>query len=375
MKKLSLLALMLTFSLTLAAPYFTVGGAVLNLPSVQQDGTLYVDAAALAKALGFTLTFDQAKNSYVLQAQAPAGPSGNGQLAGGNAAVGQAYTVGQGDEALNFTLKSAEFVATRVNIGTQSYSPTADQKLLVLHYGVQNPGKSEQRYYESTLRFTVIDDQNTNHQNVEAVGREGSSEAVDLPLKPAQKIDVYTVLTLPAGNSAPKLIVQSGSDPVLRYDLRGAVQALPAPYADPQNPLNVQASLPAQAGSYFQVGALDLRLDAAAFSDSPIGGSKPADGHRFLIATFSVRNGTPSSQRLSYNNLLPTLRLASGDKVDWNQNVLKAGSDDSLDVTLKPGEEIKTWLYFEVPTGDAPKALSLAQDNSRPIMFDVSGAK
>ena len=88
MKKLSLLALLLSSSLSLAAPSFTVGGVVLDLPSVQQGGKLYVDAAALARALGFTLTFDQSKNSYVFQAQAPAGAGGNGQLAGGSAAVG-----------------------------------------------------------------------------------------------------------------------------------------------------------------------------------------------------------------------------------------------------------------------------------------------
>jgi len=375
MKKMPLLALLLSSSLALAAPSFTIGGVSVSLPTVQQGGKLYVDAAALAKALGFTLTFNQAKNTYVVQAPAPAGPGGSGQLAGAGAAVGQAYTAGQGAETLNFTLKSAEFVATRVNIGTQSFVPAADQKLLVLHYSVQNPGKSEQRYYESTLQFTVVDDQNTNRRYIEAVGREGGSDSLDIALKPAQKVDAYTAIVLPAGNSAPKLIVQSGSGPVLRYDLHGVVKGVGAPYADPQNPLGVRSSVPVATGLYAQVGALDLRLDAAALSSSAIGGQPPSSGHRFLIATFSVKNGTPGSQRLSYNNLLPVLLLTSGDKVNWNQNVLKAGSDDALDINLKPGEEVKARLYFEVPTQDAPRTLSVVQDTSRPIDFDVSGAK
>jgi len=375
MKKLSLLALLLSSSLALAAPSFTVGGVVLDLPSVQQGGKLYVDAAALAKALGFTLTFDQSKNSYVFQAQAPAGAGGNGQLAGGNAAVGQAYTAGQGGEALNFTLKSAEFVATRINIGTQSYAPAADQKLLVLHYRVQNPGKSEQRYYESTLQFTVVDDQNTNRRYIEAVGREGSSDPLDISLKPAQNIDAYTVIALPTGNSAPKLIVQSGSGPVLRYDLHGVVQPVAAPYADPQNPFTALTEVPAPAGSFLQIGGLDARIDGEALSSAALAGSAPSSGHHYLVASLTFRNSTPLAQRVSYSTVSPTLRLASGDKINWNQALLKAGSDDSLDVNLNPGEDVHARVFFEVPTSDAPSVLSLAQDNSHQLIFDVSAAK
>ena len=61
--------------------------------------------------------------------------------------------------------------------------------------------------------------------------------------------------------------------------------------------------------------------------------------------------------------------------MDWNQNVLQAGSDDPLDVRLNPGEETRARLYFEVPTSDAPKILRLTQDTSRPIDYDLSGAK
>ncbi|THF84302.1 DUF4352 domain-containing protein [Deinococcus sp. KSM4-11] len=372
-RKSAALALLLSTTLALADTSVTINGKAVTLPSTTQNGQVYVNLRALAQALGLRLTYDAATKRYTL---GPAGATGNGQLAGGSGVVGQPYALANSDVSpLNFTLRGAEFVATRVNIGQESTVPAADQKLLVLHYSVQNAGKTESRFSWSSVKFTVVDDQNANRQNVEAVGREGSSDAVDLRLKPAQKVDVYTVIPLPAANGAPKLIVQGGDQKVLRYDLHGVVKAMAAPYADPQNPLAVRASVPAKASSYVQVGALDLRLDRLALSDAAIGGTKPSDGHRFLIATFSVRNGSPTEQRLSYNNLQPTLRLASGDKVTWNQTVLKAGSDESLDVRLQPGEEAKARLYFEVPTSDPVTTLSVVQDTSRPVEFDVSGAK
>lgn len=376
MKKLSVLALLLCSSLVLAAPSFTIGGNAVSLPSVQQGGQLYVDAAAFAKALGYTLTFDKTKNTYVLQAQTPAGPTGSGQLAGGVGQPGQPYSITNNYAGqFNFTLTRAEFVATRVNIGQQSYSPAADQKLLVLHYSVQNASKDEQRYYLSSFKFTVVDDQNVNRQNVDAVGQEGGNASLDIRLKPAQKVDAYTVIALPAASSAPKLLVQGDNDTVIRYDLHGLVTPLAVPYADPKNSQAARAAVPATPGAYFQVGALDVRLDAATLGSTAIAGTAPDAGHRYLTLTLSIRNGTPVSQRLSYNNLLPALQLASGDRVNWNQNVLKAGSDDPLDVRLNPGEEARARLYFEVPTGDAPKTLRLTQETSRPIDYDVSGAK
>ncbi|MGY2897153.1 hypothetical protein [Deinococcus sp. UYEF24] len=369
----ALLALMLSVSLALADTSITVNGKTVTVPSATQNGQLYVNLRSLAEAFGLSLAYDASTKRYTL---GPAGASGSEPLAGGAGQPGQPYSLASNRGGqLNFTLDGAAFVATRVIIGTQTYFPKADEKLLLLHYSVQNAGKTESRFVWSSVKFTVVDDQNANHQNVESVGREGSSESVDVSLKPTQKIDIYTVIALPAGNSAPKLIVQGDQNTVIRYDLHGVVKALVVPYADAQNPLNVNSSVAAKAGNYFQVGALDLRLDTVALSDVAVGGSAPSSGHRFLIATFSARGGTPGQQRLSYSTVLPTLRLASGDKVNWNQSLLKVGSDDSLDVNLNPGEETKARLYFEVPSTDAPKVLSIVQDTLRPIDFDVSGAK
>ncbi|GGR33493.1 hypothetical protein [Deinococcus ruber] len=81
MKKIALMAVLLSSSLVLAAPTFRIAGSAVKPPSVQQGGKVYVDAA-FAKALGYALTFGKATHTSVLTARTPNGPTRNGPLAG-----------------------------------------------------------------------------------------------------------------------------------------------------------------------------------------------------------------------------------------------------------------------------------------------------
>lgn len=76
----------------------------------------------------------------------PAAPStrvvqGTTQLAGDVGVIGKAFTIGKNENAINFTLTSAEFSVSRVTVGEDVYTPKADEKLLVLRYTVHNPQK------------------------------------------------------------------------------------------------------------------------------------------------------------------------------------------------------------------------------------------
>ncbi|MFD1732267.1 hypothetical protein ACFSC4_16195 [Deinococcus malanensis] len=188
----------------------------------------------------------------------------------------------------------------RLVIGDSVYSPKADQKLLILHYTVHNPQKREVRYHWSDLSFTAVDAQDRNHNFVQAVARDGTRDALTMRLKPAQKVDVVTAVLVPAAGPVPKLIVsrESGA-PVLRYDLRGKVTALPAPFADPADPYgaSARAQVSAHAATFLPMGWLDIRLDEVKFTTEPLNGQAPATGKRYLTAVFTLKNHGPRETR------------------------------------------------------------------------------
>jgi hypothetical protein len=140
-----------------------------------------------------------------------------------------------------------------VNIDTSVYAPSAEEKLLVLRYTIHNPNKTERRYYWSTVGFTAVDAMNQNREFVQNAGSRETGEALNVNLKPAQKVEAYTVIKVPAKGVVPKLIVKPESGGVIRYDLRGVAKPLTAPFADPADKTGATAlkEIPGQNGQYY----------------------------------------------------------------------------------------------------------------------------
>lgn len=384
--RFALTALLLVSSLAQAAPAatFTLNGKPASLPTVTQNGRVYVDAEAFAKALGASVTFDKAKNSFVVVSsgsKALTEVQGTAQLAGGDGVLGKTYTLGQGEEGLNFTLKSVEYGVARATVGNSVYVPEADEKMLILHYTVQNPQKTEKRFSYGSFKFTAVDAKDINHKFDNYVARAGTSENLNVTLKPAQKIDVVASMTVPAAGPIPKLIVApSGNGPVLRYDLRGKATALKAPFADPADTSGATAltTVPAQGGTYYPLGLFDLKLDSVAYTKDKIGGKTPAAGKRFLVATFSLKNGTgptTDEKRWSYGSFKFELKDADGEKVKYGDYLYKATRDETASGGLKSGEEGRFRVFFELPEDVAGATVSVSEGESRTYAFDVSGAK
>lgn len=63
-----------------------------------------------------------------------------------------------------------------------------------------------------------MDKKDVNHEYIQAVTREGTTEPVSVSLKPAQKLPVQAAILVPAEGVVPKLIVQREEGaPVVRY--------------------------------------------------------------------------------------------------------------------------------------------------------------
>ena len=300
---------------------------------------------------------------------------GQNQMAGENAQFGTAYTLGK-DSPMNFTLRTAQFSIEALNYDTSSEVPTKDQKLLVLHFTAHNPMKSEQHLDWMSFRFTVVDALDNNHENMRFVAREGTNNTVRVALKPAQKIDVWTAVLVPARVALPKLIVASEESglPVLRYDLRGKVKGIDAPFADPSDATGatVAAQVPAKKGAFNPLGAFAARLENVAYTKEALNEQAPEEGKRYLTAIFTLKNTSNSEQHFDWGKFIATLIDADSEKVEYNQSLLKANRDEKARSKLNPGEEAKVRFFFILPEKTAGKTVLLREgEEGRTFAFEV----
>lgn len=305
------------------------------------------------------------------------GVKGTTQMAGDEAKIGTAYTIGK-DFHINFTLDSAEFRVERVNISEESISSKADEKLLVLNYTVHNPNKEPLQYDWGTLKFTAVDAQNVNRESEGKVGRIGTNETVALELKPAQKLSVFTVIIAPAKGVIPKLIVQhNDGGPVLRYDLRKTVKGVTAPYANTADAsgATVRPEVTGEVAKYYPLLGFDAKLISTEYAAGPLGEHQVEEGKRFFVATVSLKNSAPLAAGYEGAAFAPVLIDADGESIEMNGLMLKAKRDEGAIGELKPGAETTVRFVFQLSKTVAAKTLKIAEGESRVYAFDVSNTK
>lgn len=369
---------LLGVSFAFAAPTVSVNGNVVRVPLVTRDGSVYADAQALARALGASVTYDKARNQLVIVTDR-AGAAGNGQLDGNRSKLGQTSTLGK-RSPLNVTLRSAAYSIRPFSVGLTTVVPEAGEKLLVLRYSIQNPQKSDVPYYWGSVRFTAVDPQDRNHTLNFNVAREGTTDALQVTLKPAQKIDAVAVLKVPANLPIHKLLVERGEEnttSILRYDLKGNVAALPAPFAEPSDPSGATARdvIPASVRTFYPAPSLDLNVESIALTTQAIAGRTPASGQQFLLITVLVKNTLNRPLDFYWGTLRSEVRGADERVFTWNNQVLGASTDEAVQAQLKPGETRRMRYFYEVPRNEPLTTLSFKEGNGRTYRFSLTGVK
>jgi hypothetical protein len=186
-----------------------------------------------------------------------------------------------------------------------------------------------------------------------------------MQLKPAQKVDVVAAWPVPANAKIPKLIVQRGNEdsaPVVRYDLSGKIKPLSAPFADPADPMGSTALelVAGQVGTYYPMGAMDVKLEGVVYNKDRIDNKTPAEGKRFLVATFAVRNGMANRElNYAYNNFGIELTDAEGTPTKFDGYLLHPACDEQATGALKPGAETRFRAYFELSEDATGKTLTI----------------
>lgn len=301
---------------------------------------------------------------------------GTAQLNGDQAVLGATYTLGKASP-INVTLKSVEYTVEPVRLGNDVVIVNEAEKLMVLHYTLHNPNKSDFGLAWNTLNIFAVDSKDTNWRYCQCVAMEDTGETCNMRLKPGQKTAVYAVIKVPAGGALPKLVMESRDRLVLRYDLNGKVKPLPAPIADPADSTGATAlaEVPAQMGTYYPFNVLHAKLDSVALSSDAIKGRAPAKGSRYFVIIASIKNNTPGNFGFRWNTLSLKLFDQDGAEIKGNSEVLFPSRDETINQNIEPGKELRARYYFQVPSNCSLKSLVIRQSGGRKYAYDVSGAQ
>ena len=291
---------------------------------------------------------------------------GTKHLPGAFGKIGTTYTVGK-ESPLNFTLVSSEYKADRFVGGeftgmTYSWVPEKTQKLLVIHYTVQNPLSHDQNltYQSWTLTAVSADDQNSKILNKPWIG--SNTKYQDVTLKPGQKVSVTAAFFVPAAGETPKLIVQRGFDDkaaVVRYDLRGKVAKLAAGWSDDGFTAKEQINM-TPAGKY-PIGGFDFAIASVEQAASTITLDDPDRTRDQWVIKFNLSGVSPDPSRFWYGALKIRVKTEDGDIVEVRnyQRLLRASRDEVFDGQIPVRETMTLRFVMELPKGSKPKSLTI----------------
>lgn len=325
-----------------------------------------------------------AANKPKPKAKPKLGSIGTAQLPGEWCDFGKAYTLGKAD-AMNVTLKSAEYTAGHVKLGGRFLWPNEGEKLLIIHYTLHNPLPREQHVDNATIAWTAVDAKSqNNNQEYPGVGVDDQAHnQLDQALKPAQKIEAFAIIRVAGEGTVPKLMAASGANagaPVARYDLHGKVKPLPAPYADPsdQTGATVAKVIPGVFGTFYTTGNFDTKVEKVDFATPPFADEGFDANNDYVVVTFECEYFGEGAGGMG-GSVAPTsgmaLKDADGASYTIQYGPMPVSSNRSFEPSVKQGESIRFRLAFSVPKGVALKSLTLKEYSGYPVVMDLSAYK
>jgi len=383
-RRLMLCILLLALALSAFAVTITVkmNGKTITVPAVLVNGKPQVDLVAFLKLLGNNAIYNAATKTVTVGVPASSsGSTGTAQLPGDEGQLGQLYTLRK-DRPLYFCLLSAEYTTVPVVVGEQWSTPKSNEKFLLLHYTIQNPNKTDELVRSDSLRFIAVDAMNVNHEFRGTWGNKLDNSALNMQLKPAQKVEAYLAIAVPAKGPVPKLIVQPNDNgPVLRYFLYddrvtppvSKVASLATPIADPKDPTGATAleSVPAQFTVSYPFTDWYATVEKVEYTNTPLMTRKPEKDGRFAILTILVKNVTPRDNLLRFDTFRFLLTSTDGENLKNGGDILFATGDRSFNQPVKAGAEMRIRTFFYVPKDVTPKTLTMNQNNSREYRFEL----
>jgi hypothetical protein len=295
--------------------------------------------------------------------------------ADGKGEWGKTYSIRQG-EPLYFTLQSAEYILDPVNIGNKGYSSRADEKQMLLHFTVQNPGTADRLCRYDQLIISATDESGNVHVQRQGWGFEGSKAIIQNNLAPKQQVSLYCLIPVPAKGEPLTINIKSnrtGDGPELKYDVHGHIPALQAPFADASDPngATVLEKVQAKTQTFYPCDFFSINLENMAYTTNAIGNVTLSMGQRIFSCTMSVKNNFPDEHLLRYDTIQPVLISSNGQTLAVKGMTFE-NSTQAVGQALPGGEQLRVRIYFVVPDGFTPSQLQIKERNSRKYIYNVS---
>lgn len=291
---------------------------------------------------------------------------GTKQLPGDFGKVGTTYTLGK-DSPINVTLLGLEYSLNRALVrsgdGTDSLQvPAKGQRWLLVRLNLQNPRGNDLRLWYGSLHLTAVDEAGANHEPIGMTPftAPGSPVALNLNLKPGQKVTTTIALPVATQSKVVKLLVERERGlPIIRYDTTSLIAPLEAP-----------DTVLGQLNTYFPLGSYDAKLIGLEWSETgidPDDSGAAGAGKRFLVARLGFRAPGVGRQRIPLAGRLVSAQLATTDgETIARERPLGVGGFISgsrisrFESVVDDDQEAVCRVYFRVPT-DAPlKTLDLS---------------
>jgi hypothetical protein len=153
--------------------------------------------------------------------------------------------------------------------------------------------------------------------------------------------------------------------------------------ADPADPsgATVRKEIQAKQGTFYLLGGIEARLDAVSYSKDALGELELPSGKQNLSAVFTIKNSGKQPENYSWSVFDAVLRDSDGEKVRYNQRLLKGSRDEMAQGKLESGEEARVRFFFALPEKVTGKTLLLKEGNyvgianARVFAFDLTGMK
>ena len=267
--------------------------------------------------------------------------------------LGKNYITAGRSHKLLFRVTSLEYRVAPVVIGNSTYAPKADEKLLVVHFVLQNAEDTAYTVSWNALTMNAIDANEVTCKAGTSMGAEADGKSVGVELKPAQKIEVYRVIRVGAAGPAKKLIVFRDQPPVVRYDLLEKCKPTPLPkeLADPADATGTTPAQPliAKIGQKMPLGEVETTVDGWQQGQPTADGKAPKAGNQWVYVTATITNVSAKDQRLTHALVRPML-LSGEDQFKSRYALFAVDSDQVMTPpVLAPGASRTIRWALEVP--------------------------
>jgi len=297
-------------------------------------------------------------------------------LNGNHAKLGVTYVLGKRDP-INVTLNKLEYSVEPIRFGNSIITPKSNEKLLVVHYTLQNCVSSARHISWSSMDIVAVDSDNVNWRYLQDVAIESTHAICRAYLKPAQKIMLYTAILVPAQGKIPRLVFQSLDKQVLRYDIQQKTAPLPDYVTGPRDftKTSAQQLVLSKMGKYYPFGELHARIDSAVFSNGPFKNQTPKEGYRYLIVKGTAKNVLFKKHSFDWTTFKPALVGGKGIEIPWGEEVFYANKDQDIKTEINPNKELQFRWIFEIPDNQQVRSISVTEGSGRTFIFNLNQVK